>query len=80
MSGNNVTSIGTYTTSQFSMEFSNTPGSITGIGSSTTNTVQFVVSQIGAVGGYIDMTFNGTYTDSSGIHTMSGTVHAIRDN
>ena len=80
MSGNNVTTIGTYTTSQFSMEFSNTPGSITGIGSSTTNTVQFVVSQIGAVGGYIDMTFNGTYTDSSGIHTMSGTVHAIRDN
>jgi hypothetical protein len=80
MSGNNVTSIGTYTTSQFSMEFSNTPGSITGIGSSTTNTVQFVVSQIGAVGGYIDMTFNGSYTDSSGIHTMSGTVHVIRDN
>ena len=80
MSGNNVTTIGTYTTSQFSMEFSNTPGSITGIGSSTTNTVQFVVSQIGAVGGYIDMTFNGTYTDSSGIHTMSGTVQAIRDN
>jgi len=80
MNGNNVTSIGTYTTSQFSMEFSNTPGTITGIGSSTTNTVQFVVSQIGAVGGYIDMTFNGTYTDSSGTHTISGTVHVIRDN
>lgn len=80
MNGNNVTSIGTYTTSQFSMEFSNTPGTITGIGSSTTNTVQFVVSQIGSIGGYIDMTFNGTYTDTSGTHTISGTVHVIRDN
>jgi len=80
MNGNNVTSIGTYTTSQFSMEFSNTPGTITGIGSSTSNTVQFVVSQIGSIGGYIDMTFNGTYTDTSGTHTISGTVHVIRDN
>lgn len=80
MNGNNVTSIGTYTTSQFSMEFSNTPGTITGIGSSTTNTVQFVVSQIGSIGGYIDMTFNGTYTDTTGTHTISGTVHVIRDN
>ena len=80
INGSNVTTIGTYTTSAFSMEFSNTPGSITGLSNSTTNNVQFVVSQIGAVGGYIDMTFNGSYTDSSGTHTMSGTVHVIRDN
>lgn len=80
INGNSVTTIGTYTTSQFTMEFSNTPGSIGVIDTSVTNNVQFVVSQIGAIGGYIDMTFNGTYTNSSGSHTISGTVHAIRDN
>ncbi len=76
----NVVSIGSYTTSQFNMEFSVTPGTITGIGSSTVNTVQFVVSQIGSVGGYIDVTFNGTYDDTGGTHTISGTAHVIRDN
>lgn len=80
MNGAGVTSIGTYTTSQFNMEFTVTPGTITGIGSSTVNTVQFVVSQIGSVGGYIDLTFNGTYTDGTGNHTISGTAHVIRDN
>jgi len=80
LNGTNVTTIGTYTTSQFNMEFSVTPGTITGINSSTVNTVQFVVSQIGSVGGYIDVTFNGTYNDTSGTHTVSGTAHVIRDN
>ena len=76
----NVTSIGTYTTSVFGLEFSVTPGTITGINNTTVNTVQFVVSQIGAIGGYIDVTFNGTYNDTSGTHTISGTAHVIRDN
>ena len=80
MNGSNVTGIGTYTTSQFSMEFSNTPGSIGSVSASVVNNVQFVVSQIAVVGGYIDMTFNGNYTDTSGNHTISGTVHVIRDN
>jgi hypothetical protein len=80
MNGNNVTSIGSYNTSQFIMEFTNTPGSIMSIDSTITNNVQFVVSQIGAIGGYIDLTFNGTYNDSSGTHTISGTAHVIRDN
>jgi hypothetical protein len=75
-----VTTIGTYTTSVFGLEFSVTPGTITGINNSTVNTVQFVVSQIGAIGGYIDVTFNGTYNDTSGTHTISGTAHVIRDN
>ena len=76
----NVTSIGTYTTSVFGLEFSVTPGTITGINNTTVNTVQFVVSQIGAIGGYIDVTFNGAYNDTSGTHTISGTAHVIRDN
>ena len=75
-----VTTIGTYTTSVFGLEFSVTPGTITGINNTTVNTVQFVVSQIGAIGGYIDVTFNGTYNDTSGTHTISGTAHVIRDN
>lgn len=76
----NITATGTYTTSVFNMEFTNPAGTFSGIDNTTTNNVQFVVSQIGAVGGYIDMTFNGSYTNSSGTHTISGTVHVIRDN
>lgn len=79
--GQNITTIGTYTTANnCNMEFSNNPGALTGINNSVTNNVQFVISLIGPVGGYIDMTFNGTYTDTSGTHTISGTVHVIRDN
>lgn len=78
LSGWNLTGPGTYTTSNFGMEFTSSPGVIGGLG--TSNTVQFVVSQIGPVGGYIDLTFNGTYVDTSGTHTLSGTVHVIRDN
>ncbi|WP_040281239.1 carboxypeptidase-like regulatory domain-containing protein [Psychroserpens damuponensis] len=47
-------------------------------GSNTLITVN--VSEIGEVGAYIDLTFNGTYTDADLIeHTITGTVHALRD-
>ena len=73
--GNTVTP-GIYTTTQFSIE-----GSGVGyIGSSTTNTIQFNLNQVGAVGQYIDMTFSGTFTDSNGLHTLTGVAHVIRDN
>ncbi len=78
LSGSNILGIGTYTGANFGMEFTTTPGAISGL--SGTNTMQFVISQLGPLGGYIDLTFNGTYTDSSGTHTLSGTVHVLRDN
>lgn len=80
LNGNNVTTIGTYTTSQFNLAFSSNPGSVTEVNNAVTNNVQFVISQIGTVGGYIDMTFNGSYTNTTGTHTVTGTIHVIRDN
>ena len=45
------------------------------------NTIEFTLTNIGAVGDYIDMTISGDYTDLDGnIRTVSGTVHVIRDN
>lgn len=78
LNGTNIINMGTYNRSNFSLEFSTTPGIVEGLGA--INTVQFVVSQIGAVGGYIDLTFNGTYTNTTGVHTISGTIHVLRDN
>lgn len=67
---------GIYTTAQFSIE-----GNGVGyIASTTINTIQFNLNQVGAIGQYIDMTFSGTYTDSNGVHTLTGVVHVIRDN
>lgn len=67
---------GVYTTAQFSME-----GSGVGyIASTTPNTIQFNLNQVGAIGQYIDMTFSGTFTDGNGLHTLTGVAHVIRDN
>lgn len=67
---------GIYTTSAFSIESSDT-GSIN---VQTINTVSFNLSAVGAIGQYIDITFNGTYTNSTGSHTITGVAHVIRDN
>lgn len=76
----NFNSIGLYTTSSFSMQFSGVSfGSVTILNGSTVNNVQLVVSQFGSIGGFIDFTFNGNYTDSTGNHTIAGTAHVIRD-
>jgi hypothetical protein len=69
------TGVATYNTG-FGMEF--TLGTaLTGF--SNISTVQLIVSQYGPVGGYIDFTFNGTYSNSTGNHTVTGTGHVIRD-
>lgn len=67
---------GVYTTSLFSIESPET-GSIN---IQTVNAVSFNLSSVGAIGQYIDITFNGTYTNSTGSHTINGVAHVIRDN
>jgi hypothetical protein len=73
--GDNVTTPGVYTTANFSIE-----GSIGYIHSGSVNTMVFTVSNIGEIGEYIDLTFNGTFTDDTGVHTLNGTAHIKRDN
>ena len=69
-----VTAAGTYTTAQFTLE-----GTLGYITNNTPNDLQFHVTQIGAVGEFIDMTFNGTFEDDAGqTHTLTGVAHAIR--
>ncbi|CAM4302318.1 carboxypeptidase-like regulatory domain-containing protein [Flavobacterium terrigena] len=85
LNGDLMTSVGTYTIGnapQISLNFSTTPGTTTTttVDYNVTNDLQFVVSQIGPIGGYIDMTINGTYTNSTGTHTLSATIHVFRDN
>lgn len=66
---------GIYTTNEFSIE----GGAVGLISSTTTNTIVFNVT-IGAVGGFIDIAFSGSYTGNDALtHTISGTAHAIRD-
>lgn len=67
---------GIYTTSMFSISSAD----IGSINAQTVNTVSFNLSSVGAVGQYIDITFNGTYTNSTGSHTITGVAHVIRDN
>ncbi|MDI9257073.1 hypothetical protein [Flavobacterium sedimenticola] len=69
--------VGTYTTST---PFILSSQAFDFIGSTTTNTMQFHLNKFGAVGDYIDMTFEGTYTNTTGVHTLTGVVHVIRDN
>lgn len=67
---------GIYTTSMFSIESVETGP----INIQTVNAVSFNLSSVGAIGQYIDITFNGTYTNSTGSHTINGVAHVIRDN
>jgi hypothetical protein len=69
---------GLYSATDFSIE----GGGIGYIAATTTNTVQFNLTNFGNVGEYIDMTFNGTYQDQMtlGTHTLTGTIHVLRDN
>lgn len=67
---------GIYTTSTFSLE----SGDFNYIGPQTVNTVSFNLSNFGAVGTYIDMTFSGTYTANDGsTHSITGVIHVLRD-
>ena len=67
---------GIYTSSMFSIESSDTGA----INVQTVNTLSYNLSSVGAVGQYIDITFNGTYTNTTGTHTITGVAHVIRDN
>lgn len=73
LSSLNGSAVGTYT-SNFSLEslgeFINANG----------NNLTLQISNYGAVGQYIDFTINGTYTNTTGSHTLSVTGHVIRDN
>jgi hypothetical protein len=67
---------GIYSSSMFSIESADTGG----INVQTVNTISYNLSSVGAVGQYIDITFNGTYTNTTGSHSISGVAHVIRDN
>jgi hypothetical protein len=67
---------GIYTSSMFSIESADTGA----INVQTVNTVSYNLSSVGAVGQYIDITFNGTYNNSTGSHAITGVAHVIRDN
>lgn len=73
LSSLNGSAVGTYT-SNFSLEslgeFINANG----------NNLTLQISNYGAVGQYIDFTINGTYTNTTGSHTLIVTGHVIRDN
>lgn len=70
----NVNTPGLYTSAQFSIEGS-------GVGYiGPTGNIQFNLNQVGAVGQYIDMSFSGTFTNSTGLHTLTGVAHVIRNN
>lgn len=50
-------------------------------GNMSNNTIQYDLTALGNVGQFIDISFSGSYEDSNGTpHTITGTVHAIRDN
>ena len=71
----NTSTPGTYTTSQFSI--GGQANNIYVI-DSIINTMQFNLNSFGAVGEFIDMTFNGTYNDPVGTHTLNGVAHVKR--
>jgi hypothetical protein len=49
--------------------------------SETNNNITYNLSALGEVGDYIDINFTGSYEDFNGNpHTITGTVHVLRDN
>lgn len=73
LSSQNLPGVGTFT-SNFSLESSG------GFINANGNNLTLQISNYGAVGQYIDFTINGTYTNTTGSHTLSVTGHVIRDN
>ncbi|WP_162128411.1 hypothetical protein [Flavobacterium phycosphaerae] len=73
---------GVYTTNDFFIE----GGNISYSSSPTGNTIVFTLSQFGAVGDYIDLTFSGTFSEQIATgptpitHTITGVAHVIRNN
>ncbi len=75
--GENIFTPGIYTTSQFTIQGQ---GNNILVYDSIINTMQFHLNGFGAVGEFIDMTFNGTYNDPVGTHTLNGVAHVKRYN
>ena len=75
--GENIFTPGIYTTSQFTIQGQ---GNNILVYDSIINTMQFHLNSFGAVGEFIDMTFNGTYNDPVGTHTLNGVAHVKRYN
>ena len=51
------------------------------INQGTAPAISFDSNSFGAVGSYVDVNFNGSYFDNNNVsHTLTGTVHALRDN
>lgn len=73
LNSQNTIGVGTFT-SNFTLESSG------GVINANGNNLTLQVSNYGAVGQYIDFTINGTYTNNTGLHTLSVTGHVIRDN
>ncbi|MFD2915609.1 carboxypeptidase-like regulatory domain-containing protein [Psychroserpens luteus] len=73
--------IGVYTPSEntyFSFQDGTNATGPNSTGSDTSITLN--ISEIGEVGDYIDLTFSGTYLDIDLVeHTITGTIHALRD-
>lgn len=44
------------------------------------DSISFNLTNLGAVGEYIDINFSGTFDDATGSHTINGTIHVLRDN
>lgn len=71
---------GIYTTTDFDMEIYGSPTPLY-INNTSPNGLSFSFSSFGNVGEYVDLTFNGTYTDNNGIsHIINGVAHVLRDN
>lgn len=74
-----TTVLGTYsftTTPSFRIE-----SEVLNMSNNIPNTIQFTLTNYGAIGDYIDMTISGNFTDNDGIvKSISGAVHVIRDN
>lgn len=73
LSSQNLPGVGTFT-SNFSLESSG------GFINANGNNLTLQISNYGAIGQYIDFTINGTYTNTTGSHTLSVTGHVLRDN
>ncbi|WP_055446436.1 carboxypeptidase-like regulatory domain-containing protein [Lacinutrix mariniflava] len=71
----NSSALNTYTTSDFSIE-----SSVLNMDHSAPDTLQYTLANFDSIGGYVDLTISGTYTDNDGVtRNATVTVHVIRD-
>ncbi|MCF6130167.1 Ig-like domain-containing protein [Flavobacterium sp. AS60] len=71
---------GTYTNNNFQMQTAYEGLGFMAYVGFTNSVMVYRVNKFGQAGDYIDITFDGTFDNFSGTHTISGMVHVIRDN